>query len=290
MADYLNLNYLHTFSVAAKTGKLTTTADIVYLSHSAVSTQIKKIEARIGAPLFIRHKDTLTLTHTGELLLEYANRMLELNADAVKKLNRSSHPHTLTIGIPTDYADFYTRFIYPKLAKALPDYSFSTVCSRSRIIRGEIAKGNIDFALAAMEPQYSQDILLWQESLHWVCGNGFHPDSEQPLPVALFADNCVDNDYALYSLRKSQKDFKITFTSTMMDNLASCVKQGIAVALLPQTLITSDFDLVPEAYLTCPFTLKIGSTWNHQNPLDSVILKKLQACTEKAVQESYQLD
>ncbi|PTM22616.1 LysR family transcriptional regulator [Lactobacillus sp. PFC-70] len=286
MSQYLNIDYLHTFVIAAKTGKLTTTSEIVYLSHSAVSTQIKKLEQRVGAQLFIRNKDALTLTKQGQTLMTYANQILDLNNNAVKKLRADDWAGKLAIGVPTDYAPFYAQYLHPLLQKHLPDFEFSTVCSRSRQLRQQLDTGEVNFSIAAMEAQYHDDVFLWEEPLHWVCAQDFTPDPQSPLPVALFADNCVMNDFALYSLRKSKKNFQVTFTSTMMDNLATCVQAGIAVALLPESLITPAFKLVPEDYLTCPFTLKVGCTWNHDKQIDQGLLAKLITSTQQAVHQA----
>ncbi|NLR31562.1 LysR family transcriptional regulator [Levilactobacillus tujiorum] len=286
MADYLNLDYLHTFVVAAKTGKLTTTSDIVYLSHSAVSTQIKKLEHHVGATLFIRNKDALTLTKQGQTLLTYANQLLNLNDTTLAKLKSDDWVGKLVIGVPTDYAAFYTQEIYPRLMQHLPDYTISTVCSRSRVLRSQIEEGTVNFSIAAMESQFPDDIELWEEPLHWVCSKYFDLDAYDRLPVALFSDNCVINDYSLYSLRKSQQDFQVTFTSTMMDNVAACAKAGLAVALLPQSSITDDYQIIPEDRLSCPFTLKIGCTWNHNKPIATDLRKKLIDCVKDAVRSS----
>ncbi|WP_200801268.1 LysR family transcriptional regulator [Clostridium sp. Marseille-P2415] len=86
MDQYFNLEYLNTFLIAADTRKLNVTAELTYRSHSAVSTQIKKLETQIGAPLFIRNKDTLTLTRGGELLYTYAKDILNANNIAFRSL------------------------------------------------------------------------------------------------------------------------------------------------------------------------------------------------------------
>ena len=72
MQERFNLEYLNTFVTAAETGKLNITAEMVYRSPSSVSTQIKNLEKQVGAPLFIRNKEALSLTKSGEILYQYA--------------------------------------------------------------------------------------------------------------------------------------------------------------------------------------------------------------------------
>lgn len=285
MANYLNLDYLHTFVVAAKTGKLTTTSEIVYLSHSAVSMQIKKLETRLNTTLFIRNKDFLTLTKDGQTLLNFANQMLDLNDDAVAKMRSSNWSGKIVIGAPTDYSNMVTSKLYPLLKKEFPNYNFNFVCSRSRELRKMIENGEVDFSLIAMEPQYPDDVLLWEENLAWVCSKQFQFPTDSPLPIAIFSDNCIMNDYSLYSLKRSNADFAITFTSKMMDNLADAVKNKIAVSLLPESLVTSDCQKVPEDYLSTTFNLKIGFAWNQDKKANSEIKDKVLELTKQAVKK-----
>lgn len=286
MTHYLNLDYLHNFVVAAKTGKLTTTSEIVYLSHSAVSMQIKKLETRLGTTLFVRNKDSLNLTKDGQLLLNYANKMLELNNDAVSKMDSSNWAGKYVIGVPTDYSGILTKYLYPKLIEQLPNYNFTFVCSRSRELRKMIENGEVDFAMAAMEPQYGDDIELWSEPLSWVCSKDFVHDEQRPLPVAIFSDNCIVNDYSLYSLRRSNTDFSIVFTSKMMDNLVDAVKNKIAVSLLPQSSINDNCKVISDKLLISNFDLKIGFTWKHDKKIDNNLLNKILELTTSSITES----
>lgn len=261
MKERFNLEYLNTFVIAAETGKFNVTAEMVYRSHSSVSMQIKKLEEQINMPLFIRSKDTLTLTKVGETLYSYARQILDLNDSAFNSLNHSDWKGSLTFGVPTDYADFFIRFVYPKLQEEYPDFNLKTICSRSRELRNDIKTNHINAAMVAMEPQYSDDIFLWEEELCWVSSKDFIYEADSYLPIALFSDNCIINNHSLYCLKKTNINFKIVFASTMMDNIASCVKTGAAISLLPKSLITDEFRILPLDFLPCPFTLKIGLTW-----------------------------
>jgi DNA-binding transcriptional LysR family regulator len=68
---------LRTFRVIAETLNFTKAAEMLNLTQSAVSHQIKALEAELGAPLFIRAKRGVILTSAGKIALEYANRILD---------------------------------------------------------------------------------------------------------------------------------------------------------------------------------------------------------------------
>ena len=280
MEQYFNLEYLNTFLTAADTGKLNTTAELTYRSHSAVSTQIKKLEAQIGTPLFIRNKNTLTLTKGGEILYNYAKEILNTNHTAFKSLAGKTWDGNIAVGIPTDYAEAFMQKAYPRLEECLPNYYTTVDFSRSREIRKKIEERKLDIGMVALEPQYEDDILLWEEPLQWVCHKDFHHPEQGAFPVAVFSDDCIINNHSLYCLKKSNIDFRIVFTSKMMDNLADCVKAGAAISLLPKSMVTGNMQHIPDEFLPCPFTLKIGCTWNpntDKNVLNT-ILDILQDC------------
>lgn len=273
MQERFNLEYLNTFVTAAETGKLNITAEMVYRSPSSVSTQIKNLEKQVGAPLFIRNKEALSLTKSGEILYQYAQKILELNDSAFNIIHNSDWKGALTFGVPTDYTQLFLTSIYPRLQEKYPDFHFTTVCSRSREIRKQIEEGKINIAIVAMEPQYTDDIFLWEEPLHWVCSKNFIHKPDSRLPVALFSNNCIVNNHSLYCLKKTNVDFQIVFTSTVLDNIADCVKSGVAVSLLPESLITDAFSTLSEDFITCPFTLKFGLTWGEN--ADEAMLKEI---------------
>ena len=283
MEQYFNLEYLNTFLIAADTGKLNITAELTYRSHSAVSTQIKKLEELIGTPLFIRNKNTLTLTRGGELLYTYAKEIINTNHIAFKSLTGKTWDGNIGIGIPTDYAKTFMQNAYPRLKAALPNYQLTVDFSRSREIRKKIGERKLDIGMAALEPQYEDDILLWEEPLMWVCHKEFQLLDNDPFPVAIFSDDCIINNHSLHCLKKSNINFRIVFTSKIMDNLSACVQSCSAISLLPESIVTEDMLQIPNEFLSCPFTLKIGCTWNPNTDkrVLNTILDTIQDCFDE---------
>ncbi|AZO06604.1 MULTISPECIES: LysR family transcriptional regulator [unclassified Mesorhizobium] len=74
---------LKTFLAVARTGNVTRAAQEVNLAQSSVSDQIQALETELGAGLFTRSRQGLTLTPAGEALKPYAEDLLAL-ADAAR--------------------------------------------------------------------------------------------------------------------------------------------------------------------------------------------------------------
>ena len=79
----LDMDQLQTFVAISDTGSFTRAAEGVFKTQSAVSMQMRRLEERIGRPLFEKDGRMNRLTDDGERLLTYARRMMRLNGEAV---------------------------------------------------------------------------------------------------------------------------------------------------------------------------------------------------------------
>lgn len=73
----MELRHLKMIREVAETKSLTRAAERLFLSQSALSHQLKEMEAYCGAQLFIRQKKQMLLTREGEVLLASGKRILE---------------------------------------------------------------------------------------------------------------------------------------------------------------------------------------------------------------------
>jgi len=73
----LEVRHLRLVAAVAEVGSLTRAGDRLHLTQSALSHQLRDIESRLGAPLFLRVGKRLVLTPAGERLLESAEDVLE---------------------------------------------------------------------------------------------------------------------------------------------------------------------------------------------------------------------
>lgn len=115
--ERLNYHHLRYFREVAHAGNLTRVAEILNVSQSALSTQIKTLEERLGHPLFTRTGRRLELTEVGRLVLDHADRIFEIGGDLVATLeHRSTARPPLRIGaLSTLSRNFQMQFLAPVL-------------------------------------------------------------------------------------------------------------------------------------------------------------------------------
>ncbi|WP_194435157.1 LysR substrate-binding domain-containing protein [Vibrio fluminensis] len=82
----IELKHLRTLTSLRDTGSLTATATALHLTQSALSHQIKDLEARLGGQLFLRKTRPVKFTSEGEILLRVAEDILPRLAKAENEL------------------------------------------------------------------------------------------------------------------------------------------------------------------------------------------------------------
>jgi len=70
------IKHLKTLSSLQSTGNIRKAAETLFISQSALSHQLKDLEQRLNAPLFIRNTSPVQFTAQGEILLALANDIL----------------------------------------------------------------------------------------------------------------------------------------------------------------------------------------------------------------------
>src|SRR5699024_9849000 len=89
MRNELDLVQIRTFVTVSGQLSFSGTARRLGLSQSAVSQHVRRLENTIGQTLLDRDTHTVRLTAAGEAFLGYAQRMLDLNDEAIGVVSTS---------------------------------------------------------------------------------------------------------------------------------------------------------------------------------------------------------
>ena len=83
----MDLGELQVFLTVAREGSFSRAAERLYRTQPAVSLAIRKLEEGLGQPLFVRGSRPVRLTDAGNLLRDYAERLINLRDEVKKGLN-----------------------------------------------------------------------------------------------------------------------------------------------------------------------------------------------------------
>ena len=103
MSALIDVDQLRTFIAIVETGSFTKAAEVVHKTQSAVSMQMKRLEERLGKPVFARDGRASKLTEDGDRLLDYARRIIKLNVEALAAFDDKELSGRVRLGLPDDY-------------------------------------------------------------------------------------------------------------------------------------------------------------------------------------------
>jgi DNA-binding transcriptional LysR family regulator len=114
MSASIDWDKLRIFHAVADRGSLTHAGDVLGLSQSAVSRQIRALEESLGSTLFHRHARGLILTEQGELLFEATRAMTQRLDTAAARIRDSEEEVFGDLRVTTTTA-FGTLWLAPRL-------------------------------------------------------------------------------------------------------------------------------------------------------------------------------
>jgi LysR family transcriptional activator of nhaA len=116
----LNLHHLRLFRAVASDGTLTGAARGLNLSQSALSTQLRALEASLGQALFERRGRGLVLTEAGRIALDHAEAIFRTADDLTATLRETGHSRrALRVGaLATLSRNFQLQFLRPLIGRA----------------------------------------------------------------------------------------------------------------------------------------------------------------------------
>jgi DNA-binding transcriptional LysR family regulator len=247
MATPLDLDQLQTFIMIADTGSFTKAADEVHRTQSAVSMQMRRLEERIGKPLFEKDGRTNKLTEEGEKLLSYARRLIHLNRETLAAFDDRSLEGTIRIGTPDDYADRFLPEIMARFARSNPRVELTVICEPTFNLVEHIKRGHLDLALVTHDDLKGQSEVVRREPLLWVSSANHATHEQDTLPMAFGRPNCIWRRSACDVLDRMQRDYRILFTSWSATVITAAVLSGLAISVLPECALRPGMRVLGEA-------------------------------------------
>src|SRR6201996_6247896 len=163
----MNFADLEVFKSVGDEGGVIRAANKLTRGPSAVTTRIKQLEASMGVKLFHRDKQRLHLSPAGEILLGYADRLIQLSEEARNVVSGTAPHGTFKLGalesttasrLPPILAGFHRRH---------PDVRLELTTGTNDPLLGQLAERKLDAAFIAEPPggQSFEYVPLFQERL-----------------------------------------------------------------------------------------------------------------------------
>src|ERR1700742_5130902 len=237
----LDLDVLAMFVAIADTGSFVRGAALVHRSQSALSMQIRSLEAALGKALFVRGPRSVTLTQDGQTLLAYARRMLALRDEAWASVVHPEVKGRVSIGVPDDYASSLLPSVLRNFSATYPKVEIQVIGMPSNALAPLIKENKIDLACVTRMRGLSGDFIRLEPMVWAGCATGNEVWKERPLPIAVFAAGSVARSKAIHALERARISFRTSYESPSLLGLFSMVEAGLAIAPLPRCSIPDRF-------------------------------------------------
>jgi len=242
-----DLDQLRTFVNVADAGSFTAGAPRVFLSQSAASEQLRKLEERAGQPLLHRARSGVSPTPAGERLLTHARRLLALSDEAWRDLHEVPLQGDLRLAVTDYFRPAELARLLARLGESHPQVRLHVTVQKSGAIEEAYARGEFDVGLsmriagaasgggAAARPPAG--VVLRRERLLWLGASGLRLSRGEPVRLVALPDNCSLHQFTVGLLARRRVPYSVAHVASGVAGLQSALAAGLGVACLNEAAL-----------------------------------------------------
>jgi LysR family transcriptional regulator for metE and metH len=252
MNRILESQHLRLIAQVARTESVTRAADLLNVTQSAVSHQLRELEDKLGTPLFVRSGRRMLLTPAGRLIVEAADDVLQTLArvesqieqiarHAAGELRVCTHCYTGYSWLPAIVAGLRRR--YPAFGlQIVPEYTLDPITA--------LLDAKLDLAL--MNDESDDRRLLYRElfddehvavvptSHRWAARPFVTPEEVAAEPLYLFSRSIENSFVVRHILRPAGLEPAHVTYLQLPEGIIEMVRAGMGATVLPRWSIGND--------------------------------------------------
>jgi len=260
----MELSDLTIFCAVVEMGGISPAAHALNRVPSNITSRVKKLEAELNTALFIREKNRLRPSPTGEQFFTHAKEILAMAESAILKINNTTPSGRLRLGSIEAVAASRLSNVLLDFHQTYTEVELEVTTSPTGTLIEQVIDGQLDLALVSDPPQDQrlQITPIFSETLVLV-SSLLNEDINSPLdlghnPTLLgFSTQCVYRTRLVDWVKQADILPKIVEINSYTA-LLNCVTAGMGVDFVPEKLLT----VYPfkEGIKTHPLPTMIGST------------------------------
>jgi DNA-binding transcriptional LysR family regulator len=225
MAVNLPTTMLRSFIAIVDTGSMLNASEQVFVTQSALSLQIKRLEELVQQPLFLREGRRLLLTAAGTVLLGYARRVLAIHDEALAAISSRSFTGPVRIGMVQDFADLLLTGLLARFAELHADAQIFARVAGTAELQEMLERGQLDIVIgyaASGDPR-----ALCVAPMQWLGDDAL--TERDALPLAVLEKPCRFREAAIAALDAAGTPWRIAVETPNLTTLHAAVTAGLAV-------------------------------------------------------------
>lgn len=234
----LPTNMLRSFAAIVDAGSMLNATERVFVTQSALSLQIKRLEELIQQPLFHRDGRRLALTPAGEKLLSYARRILAIHDEAVAAVSAGALAGPVRIGMVQDFADLLLGGLLARFGELHPEAQIFARVAGTAELQQMLERAQLDLVIGYAA---ADDVrALRVAPTRWYGAETLADHDE--LPLVVLEKPCRFREAATAALDAAGRRWRIAVETPNLSTLKAAVVAGLGL-----TSRTSLFlrDIVP---------------------------------------------
>jgi len=247
----LDLFQLETFLAVAEERSFSRAAARLHRTQPAVSQVIAKLESELGETLLERSSRDGTLTDAGEVLREYAQKMLNLRSDAAAALVDLRLLHTGKLSLAAnEYTCLYLLPVLDAFRKEMPGVKIAVQRSLASRIADEVLSHSVEIGVVSFRPDDPQvrSIVVYRDDLVCVVGKrhalaGAEKVSIQRLGREFFVAHNVSSPLrqkVVQEFKRHKTPLNMEVELPSLEAIKRFVERGNGVALVPGLTVEND--------------------------------------------------
>ena len=244
MSQPLDSRQLRAFSILARTGSFTETAQELHLSQSAISHSMKALEQEIGCRLLDRMGKTVVLTQAGEQLLISAQRILEEMESARSQLGHLGKwgSSRLRIGASTTACQHILPAVLREFKESFPQCAISIEPGDTPEMIEALRQHRIDLAVnleprrdepLEFRPLFTDELVFITSPIHpWAKSGRVSRDDIPRQHYILYGKTSYTFQMIEAYFRKEQIVLHSLLDLGNMEAIKELVKLGLGISIL----------------------------------------------------------
>ncbi len=240
----MTINQLSTFLKIVELNSFSAAADSLGYAQSTVTTQIKQLEEELGCVLFERLGKTISLTASGERLITYAEKMLQLEREIHLDVRDEENPAgVLKLGVSESLCISRFPQILMEYNKLYPRTEIWIQFVTHENIPDLLQKGELDMVYTLnpiIEDERIQILHQKPENLgfyispdHPLAGKTIREEDLKDISLLLTGHNCNFRHMLVDDLVKHGISPKILLETSSKETLKQFAAGGFGVAFIP---------------------------------------------------------
>lgn len=248
----MEFSQLEALVAVVETHSFLAAAEELSRTQPAISIAIKKLEQEIGLSLLDRFRRDIRLSDAGQIVFDYAQKILNLRAEISSALDELMQLHHGKVSIGANEST--NLYLLPKLILAYreryPQIKVEVFRSSSVRLPQEVKERNLDFGIVAFDPVdrelesfpvVEDELVLVVPPKHRLARK--RKVTLQDLASETFVAHNVQTpsrDYVIQVFRRAGVPLNIGIELSSMETIKQFVQMNLGIAILPKLALEKE--------------------------------------------------